>query len=168
MMCINMQVNYGLRLYLFVWTLRYLIIIIMQTWWEALDTEDACQVYSVWCVPKINSIFSITLYKIYGVVCFQFSHLFLGGSDNICTSSYYHHQIGIIIHYLELSHDRMMRCMSCRVVLKMIYIMPLWKCCYESEELLAQYCSNVRDDMCEFYLSVILVVVSLVAVEFGK
>ena len=66
-------------------------------------------------VCKIRHILSVIHYTIRGAVCFQFTHFPCNDWENICTLSYYHHQIGRMNCYplfrvRSLNND--VRCMS--------------------------------------------------------
>ena len=56
-------------------------------------------IYFVECVSKIKHVLSVIHYTICGAVCFQFTHFSCGDWENICTLSYYHHQIGSVNYY---------------------------------------------------------------------
>ena len=84
------------RSYSFVCTAHHLIIIIGQTY---LNFLNACQIYFVECVSKMKHILSVIHYTICGAVCFQFTHFCCDDWENICTLSYYHHQIGSMNYY---------------------------------------------------------------------
>ena len=86
------------RSYSFVCTLHHLIIIIVQTYQKTLNLWNACQIYSVDCVSKIKHILSVIHHTIWWDVCFQFTHSPCVDSDNVCTLSYCHHQIGSMDH----------------------------------------------------------------------
>ena len=58
----------------FVCTLHHLIIIIVQTYLKTLNLLNACQIYFVECVSKIEHIFSVIHCPLYGAVCFQLTH----------------------------------------------------------------------------------------------
>ena len=62
------------KLYLFVRTLHFLIIIIMQTYLKTLKILDTCQVYSAKCVSQSKLIFTIISFALYGAMCFQLTH----------------------------------------------------------------------------------------------
>ena len=85
-------------LYLFVCTLHYPIIIIMETYLKALNMQNACQVYSVKCVFKIKSIIFHTIYR---DAYFLPTHFSFDECGNIWTASYYHDQIRNISQCLE-------------------------------------------------------------------
>ena len=42
---------------------------------------------------KDRSILSIESYEAYGAVCFQLTYFYIDNYENICTSTYCHHQI---------------------------------------------------------------------------
>ena len=67
----------------FVCTLHHLIILIVQTYLRTLNLWNTCQIYFVECVSKIKHIFSVIHYKIYGAVCFQFTHFPCDDWENI-------------------------------------------------------------------------------------
>ena len=62
-------------------------------------------------VFKIKSILSITFHTICGAVCFKLTHFSYDDCENMCTSSYNHHQIGSkvwpICHCLWLRNETM-------------------------------------------------------------
>ena len=62
------------RSYSFVCTIHHLIIIIVETYLNALNLWNACQLYFVECVSKIKHILSVIHYTICGTVCFQITH----------------------------------------------------------------------------------------------
>ena len=67
------------------------------------------------CVSKIKHILSGIHYTICGAVCFQFTHSPCDDWESICTSSYYHHQIGSVNYYPLFrirSWNNGLRCMS--------------------------------------------------------
>ena len=65
--------------YLFVCTLYYLIIIIIN-YLTVLNLYNACLVQSIECVSMIKSVLSIIFHVLYGVVCIQLGHEML-----VCT-----------------------------------------------------------------------------------
>ena len=87
--------------YLFVCTLHYLIIIIMQPYLKVFKFKNACREHSVECVSKIKSILSVIFHAIYGTLCIQLTHLSYDDCENMCTLSCCHHQIGSMT-YLPL------------------------------------------------------------------
>ena len=102
------------RSYSFVCTLHHLIIIMVQTYLKALNLYNACQIYFVECVSKIEHILSDMHYTIYGTACFQFTHFPCDDRENIYTLSYDHHQIGSMNYhplYRIRSWNSGMRCM---------------------------------------------------------
>ena len=68
-------------------TLHSLIIIIIKTYLETLNFSNACQVYAVGCVAKINQIFWIIFYSIYETLCFQLSQFSCGENMYFILSS---------------------------------------------------------------------------------
>ena len=67
------------------------------------------------CMSKIKSILSIIVHALYGAVCIQFTHVSYDVCEIMCTLSYWHHQIGSVIHLPLLmgrSWNNGMRCMS--------------------------------------------------------
>ena len=103
------------RSYSFVCTVHHLIIIIVQINLKALNLWNACQIYFVECVSKIKYVLSVIHYTICGAVCFQFTHFSCDDWENICTLSYYHHQIGSMNYYPFFrvrSWNNGVRCMS--------------------------------------------------------
>ena len=106
--------------YLFVCTLHYLIIIIMQLCLKALNLHNACQVYLRVCI----------FHAIYGAMCIQLTHLSHDDCENTCTLSYYHHQSGSMTHSPLLrvrSWNNGMRCMSFYILLE---DRREWRFCY--------------------------------------
>ena len=67
----------------FVYTLHHLVIIIVKTYLRTLNLWNACPIYFVECVSKIEHIFSVIRYTIYGAVCFQFTHFPCDDWENI-------------------------------------------------------------------------------------
>ena len=62
---------------------------------SAMDMLNFCQAYSVECVSKIKSNLSIIFNVIYEWDCvFHLTHFSFHDCENICTSSYYLHEIG--------------------------------------------------------------------------
>ena len=103
------------RSHSFVCTVHHLIIIIVQTYLKAMNLSNACQIYFVQCVSKIKHILSVIHYTSCGAVCFQFTDFSCDDWDNICTLSYYHHQIGSMNYYPLFrvrSWNNGVRCMS--------------------------------------------------------
>ena len=76
--------------------LHYINSIIMQTYLKLLNFWNACQVYSIKSMTMIKPILSIIFRALYGLcVCsVPISH----DCENMCTWSYYHHQIGSMNH----------------------------------------------------------------------
>ena len=75
------------------------------------------------CVSKIRSVFSIIFHAIYGAVCIQLTHFFYDDCENICTRSYYHHQIGSMTHlplFRIRSWNNVMRCMSFYILMSLL------------------------------------------------
>ena len=71
--------------------LHYLIVIII----VLVQWLNFCQAYSVECVSKIKSNLSIIFNVIYEWDCvFHLTHFSFHDCENICTSSYYLHEIG--------------------------------------------------------------------------
>ena len=68
--------------------------VIMHNCLKLLNIKYACQSYSVESVSKIKSILLVMFYAIHVAVCYQFYPFLFDDYKNICTSSYYHHQIG--------------------------------------------------------------------------
>ena len=84
-------------------------------------------IYFFECVSKIKHILSVIPYTIHfticGAVCFQFTHSPCDDWDNICTLSYYHHQIGSMNYYPLFrvrSWNNGVRCMSFYILTKPI------------------------------------------------
>ena len=108
------------RSYSFVCTLHHLIIIIVQNCLKTFNLQNACQIYFVECVSKIKHILSGIHYTIHytirGAVCFQFTPPPpCDYWENICTLSYYHHQMGSMNYYPLFrvrSWNNGVRCMS--------------------------------------------------------
>ena len=66
--------------------------------------------------PKIEPILSIIFDAIYETVCFQLTHFPFDDIKNICTSSYYLHQIGNTVesryntvHYNKILHSSLLK-----------------------------------------------------------
>ena len=77
------------------------------------------------CVSKIKHIISVIHYTICGAVCFQFTHFFFDGLENIYNLSYYHHQIGSMNYYPLFSVRSLnngVRCMSFYILLHIIIV----------------------------------------------
>ena len=92
--------------YSLVWTLPYLIIIIMQIFWKVFNFWNACKVHSVECVPKIKPVLSTKSL----VMIVKYT----------CSFSYYYHQIGRMNHlalFRVRSWNNGMRCMSFYVLI---------------------------------------------------
>ena len=83
----------------FVYTLHYLIIIIVQTYLRTLNLQNACQICFVECVSKIKHIFSVIHYTIH------------------------HHQIGSMSYYPLFrvrSWNNGMRCMHLYILMSAV------------------------------------------------
>ena len=83
--------------------------------WRHWSYKIPVKIYYVECVSTIKHILSIIHYTICGAVCFQFTHFPCDDWDNICTLSYYHHQIGSMNYYPLFrvrSWHNGVRCMS--------------------------------------------------------
>ena len=92
--------------YSLVWTLPYLIIIIMQIFRKVFNFWNACKVHSVECVPKIKPVLSTKSL----VMIVKYT----------CSLSYYYHQIGRMNHlalFRVRSWNNGMRCMSFYVLI---------------------------------------------------
>ena len=107
------------RSYSFVDTFHYHITIIMKAYLMALNLSGTfCRV----CVSKMKSVLLIIFHIIYAAVCIQLSHLSYGYCENMCTLSYYHHQIGSMTRlrlFRASSWNNGMLCMS-------FYILRYW------------------------------------------
>ena len=81
-------------------------LLIIQTYLEALQFYNTCQVHSAECVSKIMSIFSIIFHSKYDSVCLQFTRFACDDCENMCTLSYYYHQVGSMHNLLlcRVSH----------------------------------------------------------------
>ena len=114
MMCANNPVHYGpVVVFVFDCALRYLIIIIMQTCLKILNFKNTCQVHSVECVSKIESIIWIIFHSIYAAVCIELTHVSYGDA-NTCTLSCYHYRIGSIhLSLLRVFGHETMVCALC-------------------------------------------------------
>ena len=109
------------RIRLFV---HYTINIIVQNYLKTLNLWNACQIYFVECVSKVEHILSVIHYTICGAACFQFTHFPCDDWENISiyiyiyinTLSYYHHHQIRSMNYHPLfkvrSWNNGMRCMS--------------------------------------------------------
>ena len=53
---------------------HHVIIIIVQTYLKTLNLLNACQIYFVERMSKIEHIFPVIYCTLYGAVCFQFTH----------------------------------------------------------------------------------------------
>ena len=96
---------------------------------ESIELLKCLSDASVECVSKIKSILSIIRHVIYGAVCIQFAHISNDYCENTCTLSYYHHQIGSMVHchFKGLCHK--MACAVCFSVLFWEKLLPakLWE-----------------------------------------
>ena len=91
---------------------------------ECIELINACQIYFVECVSKINHILSVIHYTICGAVCFQFTHFLRDDWENIYNLSYYHHQIGSMNYYPLFrvrSWNNGVRCMSFYILMNLWY-----------------------------------------------
>ena len=59
-----------------------------------------CQIHSVERVSKVKSILCIIFLALHGAVCFQLTQYSYDDTENICTLSYFHHQIGSMSYEL--------------------------------------------------------------------
>ena len=100
----------------FVCTLHHHIIINVQTYLKPLNLSNACQIYFVECVSKIEHIFSVIHCPLYGAVCFQFTQY------TFCLIIIIRSEIWIIIHCLGLGSETMV----CAVCLS-IFLWYWWK-----------------------------------------
>ena len=101
-------------------TWHHLIIVILQTYLKTLNLWNACQIYFVECVSKIQHNFSVIYYTIYGAVCFQFTnspcddweniHFVLSSSSNRNYMNYYP-------LFRVRSWNNGMRCMSLYILM---------------------------------------------------
>ena len=77
------------------------------------------------CVSKINWNLSIIFHEICGAVCIQFTHFSYDNCENICTLSYYHHQIGSMTHlplFRVRSRNNGICCMSFNILVKWVWL----------------------------------------------
>ena len=125
----NNRIRFGWQIafgfVLFFCSLHHLIIIIVQAFLKTLNLKNACQIYFVECVSKIEHILSVIHYAIYGAVCFQFPIPLLM-NERIHTLSYYHHQFRSMDYHPLLrisSWNNGMRCMSPHILLMETEIM---------------------------------------------
>ena len=97
-------------------------------------------------MSKITSILSVICHVIYGAVCIQLTHLSYDDCENMCTLSYYHHQIGSIIHFLLFrvrSWNNVMRGMSLYILNKFFFLVlqsareTSWKHCMHPVEFMS-------------------------------
>ena len=139
MLCANNRVYYGLMVVLIcLHIIHYLIIISMQTYLKVLKFWNACQVHSVKCVSKIESILSVIFHAIYRSICIQLTLLFHDDYENTCNLSYYHHQIGSMTHlplFRVRSWNNGMHCLS-------FYILIIF--------LLQHLCNHTKSSICMF------------------
>ena len=106
--------------YLFVCTSHHFMIIIMQTSHKVLKFKNACQdSFCLECVSKMKSILSIIFHAKYGALRIQLTLFFYDDYENMCTLSYYHHQIGSITHLplfrVRLGHETIV-CAVCLLI----------------------------------------------------
>ena len=86
----------------------------------------AFQVYSVERVSKIKSILSVILHAIHGTACIRLTYFSYDDRENTCTLSWYHHQIGSMIHlplFRIRSWNYGMRCMSFYILMETFSIL---------------------------------------------
>ena len=97
----------------------------MQTSLNTSNIEDACQLYSFWCVSRIKSIFSVIVYAIYGAICFYLTRFFF--CDNMCILQHHTSQIQNM-NYQPLFRSRARnngKCrMNCYVLNSLITLFP--------------------------------------------
>ena len=130
MMCANNRIYYGpmvvfvLFLFFVFCILHYLIIIIIPTYLNVLNFSNACQIHYVECVPKRLSILSIIFHAIYWAVRIQLTHFCYGDCENVCSLSYYHHQIRSMTHlplFRVRSWNNGMHCISFSILISYLY-----------------------------------------------
>ena len=102
------------RSYSFICTLHHLIIIIVQTYLNTLNLQNACQIYFVECVSKIRHILSVIHYTKHGAVCFQLpiSLVMIERIYIICLIIIIKSEVWTITHCLGLGHETMV-CAVC-------------------------------------------------------
>ena len=81
-MCANIEYIMARWSYSFVCTLKYLIIIIMQTYLNVLHFWIIRQVHSLECVFKVKSILLIIFHAIHGALCIRFTHFSYDDCEN--------------------------------------------------------------------------------------
>ena len=110
----------------------------LQTYLKTMNLKNACQIYFVECVSKIEHILSVIHYTIYGTVCFQFNHS-LVMIERIYILSYYHHQIEsmIIVHCLGLGHETMVCAAFLSIFFIHDYLSVIVWLCFSSDVKLA-------------------------------
>ena len=96
------------RSYSFICTLHHPIIIIVQTYLKILNWYNACQIYFVECVSKIQHILSVIHYTMYGVGCSVYSfHLWWLREYILCIIIIIKSEVWTVIHCLGLGHEKL-------------------------------------------------------------
>ena len=110
---------------------------------EGIELEYICQVHSVECVSKIKSFLSVIFYAIYRAVCIQLLHFSDDDCENMCTLSYYFHQIGSMIHlplFRVRSRNYGMHCMSFYVLISILSYLTLSILSYRHDDIYEPRC----------------------------
>ena len=111
--------------YSFVCMSHYRLITIIQTYLKVLELLKCLS--GKFCLKymyKIKSILLIILNAIYGAVRIQCTHFSWNDCENMCTLSYYHHQIGNMTHlslFSVRSWNNGMRCMYFYILIGRTY-----------------------------------------------
>ena len=99
-----------------------LIIIKMQDYSRAFNTENTCRVYSVENVPKTELVFRLPFYNIWSCTC-SFEYRWLTGY--ICNPFYYHLQTGSI-HLSHCFHIIPRLCVSCGCTIIICHLLHVY------------------------------------------
>ena len=130
---VNVEYNTVWWSHSFVCILHYLTIVIMQTYLRILNFTILVE-YILSSVSKIKSIVAVINMQYMGLLCIQLTHFSYDDCENMCTSFYYHHQIGSMTHlpFLGLDHETLV-CVVCfsyvSNVIKALIVMFLWNTC---------------------------------------
>ena len=142
MMCANNWIYYDLLVIFICWHItlpHYLHYADISEGIELLKCLSGT--FCLECVSMMQSILSVIFHAIYGTVCILFTHFSCDDCENMCTLSYYHHQIGRMTHlplFRVRSWNYGMRCMSFYIL--MPAVVQTMACCqtgYEESEPMA-------------------------------
>ena len=114
-MSANSRIRFGLLIvFVCLYITHLLIIIIVQTYLKTLKLFNACQIYFVECVSKIQHILSVIHCTIIWAVCFKFTHIPCVDWENIyiyCVLWSSNCKYELLPIYRATSWNNGMRCM---------------------------------------------------------